>query len=562
MDRRRLWLTMLVFVGAVVALLAVNVGLGRTPVLGLDLQGGVSVILSPEGGASGGDLVTIRDLIRDELEGSGIAEPDVRVEGSNILVDLPGVKDQAQALESVNVAGIVTFRPVVGCLSPEQVAASDAAATSTTATTVPAASTPAASPPGSDAPATSAPEATTPSSAAATATAVTGGFARPATATTDPAPTEGTAPVDGTAAETTPPGGTTASSDAAASTVPAEPTTTINVFAPTTTINIFSPTTTTTPPPQLDTLPTRDGGQCQVGPSGGTGELFKRDSAQVAIDQGWAVNVSFTSTGGEVWNQLAAQCFNRLSPCDSGQMAIVLDDVIQSAPVVNDAYYDPSRGVSITGNNEDQARSLARVLNRGAFPVNVTAQSVQTVSPTLGSDSLRAAIVAGLVGVALVLVVFGFFYRSLTPVILAGMIVWGMLIYSVATFISETTNFALTLAGATGIIISIGVTVDSYVVYFERLKDEVRHGRTLRNSATRAFRATWRTVLAADLVSLLGAVVLFLLSVGSVRGFALYLGVTTFCDILVFYFFTRPSVILLAGSGWLDRRGLFANEKS
>ena len=197
------------------------------------------------------------------------------------------------------------------------------------------------------------------------------------------------------------------------------------------------------------------------------------------------------------------------------------------------------------------------MLNRGAFPVNVEAETVQTVSPTLGQDSLRASVVAGLVGVVLVLLMLVYFYRSLTLVIVAGLVVWGMLIFSVAAIVSQTTNYALTLAGVTGIIVSIGVTVDSYVVYFERLKDEVRHGRTIKNSADRAFKASWRTILAANLVAIIASAVLFVLSVGSVRGFALYLGITTVCDLIVFFCFTRPAVALLASSGVLDRRDPF-----
>ena len=134
---------------------------------------------------------------------------------------------------------------------------------------------------------------------------------------------------------------------------------------------------------------------------------------------------------------------------------------------------------------------------------------------------------------------------------------WALLIYSASAIISQTTNYALSLAGVTGIIVAIGITVDSYVVYFERLKEEVRHGRTVRNSALRSFKATWRTIVAADLVSLIAAGVLFTLSVGSVRGFALYLGVTTVCDLIVCWFFTRPAVLLLADTGWLDEGDTF-----
>ena len=231
---------------------------------------------------------------------------------------------------------------------------------------------------------------------------------------------------------------------------------------------------------------------------------------------------------------------------------------IQSHPVVQAPEFTGS--VSISGMDEAEARSLARVIDRGAFPVRVEPATVQTVSATLGQDSLNASVLAGLVGVALVLVMLVVFYRWLTLLVLAGMIVWGMLIYSASAFISETTNYALTLAGVTGIIVSVGMTVDSYVIYFERLKDEVRHGRTLKNSAPRAFKATWRTILAANLISVIGAAVLFVLSVGSVRGFALYLGVTTICDVIVLWFFTRPAVILFAGTGWLDKRNTFGLE--
>jgi preprotein translocase subunit SecD len=314
-------------------------------------------------------------------------------------------------------------------------------------------------------------------------------------------------------------------------------------------------------PPDTEILPVLGGGQCMVGPSGGTGEVFGRGSARVDLDpqRGWIVITELTDAGSGLWNGLASQCYNALETCPSSQLAIVLDDVIQSAPVVEAPSFPDV--VTISGmEGEGEARSLSRVLNRGAFPVNVEAQTVQTVSPTLGQDSLRASVIAGLVGVALVLLLLVVFYRRLTLLIVAGMIVWGMLIYSVSAIISQTTNYALTLAGVTGIIISIGVTVDSYVVYFERLKDEVRHGRTIKNSASRAFKASWRTIVAADLVSILAATVLFILSVGSVRGFALYLGITTVCDLIVFFCFTRPAVALMAASGRLDRRDTFGLE--
>ena len=228
-------------------------------------------------------------------------------------------------------------------------------------------------------------------------------------------------------------------------------------------------------------------------------------------------------------------------------MAIVLDNVVQSAPTVNQPAFDT--GVSITGSfTEDEARSLAAVLNRGAFPIQMVQERVETVSPTAGQDSLDAAIIAGLLGVALTLAYMIAYYRRLAFVIVTGLVVWGGTVYLLATYVSQATNYAFTLAGATGVIVSIGITVDTYIVLFERLRDETRLGRSLRNAAPRSFAMTWRTIVAANVVGLMSALILFWLSVGSVKGFALYVGLTTICDLLVCWFFIRPAVLLFATS--------------
>jgi preprotein translocase subunit SecD len=343
------------------------------------------------------------------------------------------------------------------------------------------------------------------------------------TTTPDAAPDTAPDTAPATAPATTPPGSTPTATTAPAVVDPADP----------------------AAPGGQTILPLGDTGQvCAVGPSQGTGEVFSRGSAGVDIDPTgrWLVDVDLRDEA--TWNLLASQCYSGSSSCPSRQLGIVLDDVIQSAPVVNAPSF--SGTVQITGQfTEGEARDLARVLNRGAFPVNVEAQSVQTVSATLGEDSLRAAVFAGIFGVAVILLFLVAYYRKLAIVIVGGLIVWGTVVFSAAALVSVTTNYALTLAGVTGIIVAIGVTVDSYIVFFERLKDEVRGGRSLRNAAPRSFKATWKTIVAADLISVLAAAVLFWLSVGSVKGFALYLGLTTLCDLLVCYFYTRPAVFLL-----------------
>lgn len=542
MKRSRLWASLLGIVFVSASLLALNLALGNTPVLGLDLRGGVSVILASTEGAGDEDLIVIRDLIRDELEQRGIAEPDVRVEGSNVIVDLPGVKDQQDALDAVDIAGIVTLRPVFQC-----------AVTNDTSTTVGDGSTP--------------PADTTPGTGVDSSTPTT---VTPATATTV-APTATSLPTPtGTATASTPAGfrraapPTDAPSTTSATTVPATPTTAVPVADVATITAPPDATPTTVPiadpndpaaPGQQEVLPVRgDAGQvCIVGPSGGTGEVFARGSAEPSLDEvgAWGVTVDLRKDGEATWNLLASQCNQGSSSCPSRQLAIVLDDIIQSAPVVNEPVFSGS--VQITGSfTEGEARSLARVLNRGAFPVNVEAQSVQTVSPTLGGDSLEAAVISGIVGAMVIVLFMICYYRKLAVVIIAGLIVWGMAVFVASALVSQWTNYAFTLAGATGVIVAVGVTVDSYVVFFERLKDEVRAGRALRNAAPRAFKLTWRTIVSADVVAFLGSAILFWLSVGSVKGFALYLGLTTICDMLVCYFFTRPAVFLISRSGWFD----------
>jgi preprotein translocase subunit SecD len=551
MIRRRLWISLVGIVTVTIALLAVNLIGDNEPVLGLDLQGGISVVLSAEEGATAEDLDGIRDLIRGELEERGIAEPDVRIEGENVIVDLPGVRDQREALEAVDVAGIVQLRPLMQqCTPPVE------ETVTTTESTVTETSSPQETAPGTTPPESSEPDVT------GTTTATPSGFRTGAGDTSVPATSE---PTDSTTPASTEP---TESSDPGPATTTEPPLGPVGANPVTT----YPPTPYGPPPPPTDetvtTLPTADGLTCVVGPVelGPTGQsggqLFARGSASAVLDpaQGWIVTADLTPEGNGTFNQLASACYTQQQNCPVGAIAIVLDGVVQSAPAVREPSFPQT--VSISGQgagafSESEARSLARVLDRGAFPVQVRTESVQTVSPTLGEDSLRAAIFAGLVGLVLVLLGLMYFYRRLIVVVMAGLAVWALLIYSAAAIISETTNYALSLAGVTGIIVAVGITVDSYVVFFERLKEEVRHGRTVRNSALRSFKATWRTIVAADLVSLIAAAVLFGLSVGSVRGFALYLGITTVCDVIVCWFFTRPAVLLLADSGWLDEGDTF-----
>jgi preprotein translocase subunit SecD len=208
--------------------------------------------------------------------------------------------------------------------------------------------------------------------------------------------------------------------------------------------------------------------------------------------------------------------------------------------------------IQISGTfTEKQAADLALVLNYGSLPVELEQQRVETVSATLGRDSLRAGLVAGAVGIAAVAIYMILYYRMLGLVVVSGLAVWSALNYTIIVYLSSSAGLALSLAGVTGIVVSVGVTTDSYIVYFERMKDEIKGGKTVRSSVDYAFKKAWHTIVAADVASLIGAGLLFWLTVGAVRGFAFFLGLSTMLDLVTAYYFKRPMVALLARSRFL-----------
>ena len=465
-----------------------NLLAGNRPSLGLDLQGGASVTMTPIGTYEPAALTVAVDIIRQRVDSIGVSEPEIIRQGSTVVVNLPGVKDQQQALDIIGRTGAVEMRPVLQVAqNPES-----------TSTTV--------------SPTTTVKGATTTTVKGATTTTVKG------SSTTLPAPSGGVGSARHAAATTT-----------TSTTVPVDPATGL--------------------PEGQTVMPGRkDGLLYLLGPAGATGEVFSNDSS-AQIDSGsWVVVAKLRSgaEGEDLWNALATKCFAGGADCPTKSIAIILDGEVISAPVVQAPTFT-NGSVQISGAfTESEAQDLARVLQFGAVPVQFETPTVQTVSATLGKDSLRAAIISGLFGVLLVLLFLCFYYRLLALVVVGGLGVSSLLLWSVISWLSKTNGLALTLSGAAGIIVSIGVTVDSYVVFFEKLKDDVQAGRSLRNSATRGFESAWRTILVADVASLIGATVLWAMTVGPVKGFAFFLGLSTLSDIFVSYFFTRPTVLLLA----------------
>ena len=532
---RRLATSLAIFLSVVALALGATLAAGNEPSLGLDLQGGVSVTQEPVGDYNSESLDIAVERIRERVDSLGVAEPEIIRQGDAIVVNLPGVENQDEAIRLVQVTGEVLLRPVL-------------AATPITSNENPSASVPAADPGASS---TIAPtDSGAPTTIAAPPISLT--LAPPATATPGPSRRPMGTPT------TTIPGTTVAPAPSDSSTsVPAETTTTVTADASASSTTVVATEPTVDPnlaggdpsdPTATVIARNADGSEIyQLGPAFASGEVFNSDAQADIIQGGWGVRVTLKggAAGADLWNVGASQCFSGGATCPTRRMAIVLDGVVQSAPTVNQPSF--SGGVDITGSfSESEAKDLARVLKSGALPVRLEVQAVQTVSPTLGDDSLQAAIVAGLIGVALVLLFMLFYYRTLALVVVGGLLVSGAIQWSVISLLSKTNGLALSLSGAAGIIVSIGVTVDSYVVFFEKLKDEVRAGRTMRNSAERSFKSAWRTIIAADIVSLIGAFTLWYLTVGSVRGFAFFLGLSTLCDIVVAWFFTRPTMLLIA----------------
>ena len=500
---RRLYFSLIGIVVLVGSLLGGNLFAGNVPSLGLDLQGGASVTLQPEGDFTPSALNQAVEIIEQRVNSLGVSEPEITRQGDNVVVNLPGVNDQQKALDIIGRQGELLLRPVLqaGTLNTD------------TATTIP----------GTD---TSVVNTSVVDTTIAATDGGPGSVRSRGAATTIPAGTDTTVP---------------ASSD---STVPAVAESNISVSED------------TTDPYANAVLLGQNGEAYLVGPAGASGKVFTNNAQAVINNGNWTVTVELRkgAEGEDLWNALTTRCFNRDATCPTARIAIALDGTVISAPTVQEAVFTGGN-VQISGDfSQSEARDLAKILEFGAVPVKFGVATVQTVSPTLGKDSLRAAIISGLIGVLLVMAFFFVYYRMLTIVVIGGLMVSGALMWSIIAFISRSNGLALTLSGVAGIIVSIGVTVDSYVVFFERIKDELHAGKSLRSSAQRSFSLAWRTILAADTVSFLGAIVLWWLTVGSVRGFAFFLGLSTLCDVIVSYFFTRPAVLLLARSKFLQGR--------
>ena len=593
MTRRQLLipliLVVLVSLGAVLASVATN----TSPVLGLDLQGGFSVVLQAKevnGRLPSEESVEkAKDIIRQRVDGLGVAEPDITRQGRTVIVQLPGVKNRDKAESLVGCTAKLEFRPVLGVAANPNAPSATTTTTSkkksdkTTTTTSKKKSgkTTTTTEKSSDATTT-----TTKAKADTTTTTAASGKGETGMGSVGLSAGEGALPVQFAPTTTTtlpptttaPP--TTTTAPGATTTAPAAGSTTTAPADTTTTTAASSasgsnsscgstavPTgkggsTTTTVPvaPGTEVFPSDDDALLySLGPVGFTGDALSSATAALAQSGEWQINVGVRGSQKAKANLAFNACYQGGTTCpgqgadastgqNSGAIAIVLDGKVLSAPQVNGPDL-ASDTFQITGSfTQGEAKDLALVLRYGSLPVEFNTAALQQVSATLGKDSLHAGLIAGLIGIAAVALYMVLYYRGLGLVVIAGLSVWGGLMYGLVCWLGQAQGLALTLSGITGIIVSVGTTVDSYVVFFERLKDEVRSGRSVRSATERGFASAIRTILTADISSFIGAFLLWYLTVGPVRGFAFFLGISVLLDLLVAYLFTRPMVILLGRS--------------
>jgi preprotein translocase subunit SecD len=530
-----------------------------TPKLGLDLEGGTEmtlepVLADPSQQVNQGQLEKARDIISQRVDSYGVAEAEVTTQGGrNIVVSIPGTPDAA-TLDAIRKPSQLRFRAVLQADAGSPQAAATGAPTGTdtgtatgtdtpssTATTPPPAFTP-------DTPATGA------GTGAATSAPTSANRAIPQALMADPTPAPTSATDGGTPTGTATDPATGTATPTATPTDASDPAwITPEILDEFTKLDCSKPEAVNgvvdDPAKPLVTCSQDKAAKYILGPVEVDGTDIADASAGYQTSQnGQPTNVvevqlKFTGEGAKKFGDVTTRLIGLQGV--RNQFAIVLDKQVISAPTTQAAITNGQ--ASITGNfTIESARALANQLKFGALPMSFTLQTQDDISPTLGSEQLKLGLLAGLIGMLLVVVYSLLQYRLLGLVTVASLVVAAVLTYGVLTFLGWSYNFRLTMAGVTGVIVAIGVTADSFIVYFERIRDEVREGRPLVAAVEAGWARARRTILAADAVNFLAAAVLYFLAASNVRGFAFTLGVTTLIDLAVVMLFTHPVVAILA----------------
>jgi preprotein translocase subunit SecD len=505
----------------------------KEPRLGLDLAGGTSVTLLPRlesGGAiSRGQLSQSIEIIRQRVNGLGVSEADVQTQGDNIVVSVPGATS-SEAVNLISSTAQLRFRKV---LQQEAVVPGAVIPQPSGSATPGASPDPGASPGASTAP-------TGEPGLAPTPTPSSAGRAVLPNTQTDPSATA-SAPADPSAAPTPTIPPLLTDPPAPGSEEPSAET--LQAYA---TLDCSLPANTqggkNLPADQPIATCDRDGtAKYLLSATVIEGTHISDASAGVnPTTNENLVQLSFDGTGTRLFGDITTELSQ-----SGGQFAVVLDDVVVEAAGVRSGPILGGRAEISGGFTQKTASDLAQVLKYGALPVTFQQGEVVTVSASVGSDQLHKGILAGAIGLALVVVYSLAFYRGLGIVSIASLTVAGMLTWGLVSLMGDAIGFRLILAGVVGVIVSIGITADSFVVYFERVRDEIRDGKPIRVAVERAWPRARRTILVADAVTFLAALVLYFLSIGRVQNFAFTLGLTTLIDVAVVFWFTKPLVSLL-----------------
>lgn len=527
----------------VIALVALTGGMflsgNTTPRLGIDLAGGVSITLSakPDQGSAvtKSNMNTAVSIINRRVNGLGVSEAEVQTQGSkNIIVNIPKGTNARQAEEQVGTTANLAFRQVL----------TEQDGKPATATPTPSGSP---SPSGSTKPsgspsATGTPKSTATGTASPQGRAVTDALKSSVNKAPTPVPTASpSAPA------------TTPSTGAADVSIPAD------LQAKLTKLDCTVPEQRAAAGKGAKATDKvvacgQQGDQWikyVLGPTLIDGKRVSGASANFDSQQGngWVVNLTFDSKGSSQFTKVTGDLASQAQP--NNQFAIDLDGNVVSAPSVSQAL--PGGSAQISGSfTQKSAEDLANVLKYGSLPLAFNISDTTTVSPALGSEQLRGGLIAGAVGLGLVVLYMFAYYRGLSFVALVSLLVSGALTYTIMCLLGEAIGFALNLPAVCGAIVAIGITADSFIVFFERIRDELREGRSLQPAVARGWPRARRTILVSDFVSFLAAAVLFTVTVGKVQGFAFTLGLTTVLDVVVVFLFTKPLMTILA------RRPFFA----
>ncbi|HEV3358847.1 MAG TPA: protein translocase subunit SecD [Pseudonocardiaceae bacterium] len=548
---RYLW----VFALIVVILYALVFGTGdhkASPQLGIDLKGGTTVTLTARtvNGAAPdqASLNQALEVIQARVNGGGVNGAQVNLSGSNIIITIPG--DQGSLAKQLGETAHLMFRPVV-----QQVAASQTQTPATSTTPTPSGTTPTSgAPTSSGSTGTVKPSTTTTakpptSSGGTTPQAYVGPAAKAATPSSNPAPPTTTA-----AAPPSTPNGNVNQQEAAQIAQAKAVRQTTNTTAQQAALNALKCGPGVKDPlignddPKLPLVTCDQANPVKyiLGPELLDGrQITSATSGQNPNGVDYVVNLTFNSAGSKTWADYTAAHVNT-------SVAVVLDTQVVSAENIQEAI--PGGNTQISGNfTQQQAQQLAQVLKFGSLPLSFETSNAQTVSATLGLSSLQAGLIAGGIGLLLVIVYCLFYYRALGLLTVISLGFSGITIYAVLVLLGRWIGYTLDLSGIAGFIISIGITADSFVVFFERLKDEVREGRTFRSAVPRAWVRARRTILASDAVSFLAAIVLYIVAVAEVQGFAFTLGLSTILDLLIVFLVTHPLVVFASRSKLLSK---------